>query len=150
RTTPHGPRQKGGRSSGRSSPNGVLERFMNDPVDHLHPRALPAAGRARGRRLALWSGVPIALQGLGRNKTRAFLATLGIIIGVGCVITMMGLAQGTALQMEQRIRNLGSNTLSVRPSEQRTGALRLGRDTGDTLTLDDSEAIAAECPAVLR
>jgi putative ABC transport system permease protein len=106
--------------------------------------------RRAGGRLFLWCALVIAIQAMGRNKTRSLLASLGIIIGVGCVITMMGLGRGTALQIEARIRSMGSNVLSVRSSERRMGAVSLGEGTANSLTLDDAWAVAAECPSVLR
>jgi ABC-type antimicrobial peptide transport system permease subunit len=119
------------------------------------PPAPPARSRPprRGhfyRGLSLLCALTIALESLARNTTRTFLATLGIIIGVGCVITMMGLGEGTKAQMEDQIRQMGSNTLSVRPSEQRTGAVSLGSGSGQSLSLDDADAIGESCPAVLR
>src|SRR5436305_12283676 len=97
--------KKDGRSNAR------IGRF--DPAPGAEPeRQIPAgagAGPRRnatraGGRLFLWCALVIAIQALGRNKTRSLLASLGIIIGVGCVITMMGLGRGTALQIETRIR----------------------------------------------
>src|SRR5688572_21776936 len=98
----------------------------------LHAPRDPAARRS-GRSAAPLIALIVAVEGLTRNKSRTVLATLGIIIGVGCFITMMGLGQGTAVQIEERIRRLGSNTLSVRPGEQRVGTIRMGRDSGTSL-----------------
>jgi putative ABC transport system permease protein len=108
------------------------------------------AARSGRRGMTLGCAVGIALHSLGRNWTRTFLATLGIIIGVGCVIAMLGLAKGTALQMEERIRNLGSNTVTVRNAARRVGAINLGQESGNALVLEDVEAILAECPSVQR
>jgi putative ABC transport system permease protein len=71
-----------------------------DPIQE-GPRA---RARPRRRGLSLWAALNIALESLGRNKTRSFLATLGIIIGVGCVITMMALGAGTQAQLEDQAR----------------------------------------------
>jgi len=120
----------------------VPSRSLNDP---------PLARRPPGSRgLTLTCAIGVALESLARNKTRAFLATLGIIIGVGCVITMLGLAQGTAKQMEEQIRSLGSNTVSIRNSSRRVGPVTLGADEGNALVLEDVDAILDQCPAVLR
>ena len=109
-----------------------------------------ASHRRPRRGLSFVAAVTIALQSLARNKTRTFLATLGIIIGVGCVITMLGLAQGTALQLESRIRALGSNVVNVRNTSRYMGAVNLGSDSGNAILFEDVEAILAECPAVVR
>ena len=87
----------------------------------------------------------IALHALGRNKLRSILTALGIIIGVGCVITMMGLGEGTKEQMEDQVRQMGSNTLSVRPGEQRTGAIKQGSGLFASLPV----ATANHAPALL-
>jgi putative ABC transport system permease protein len=93
----------------------------------------------------------IALHSLSRNRTRAFLSTLGIIVGIGCVITMMALAEGTRVRMLEEVRKTGSALLTVRPAEQRVGAVRLGADVGRrSLTLEDVDAIARRCDAVVR
>src|SRR5437868_6986587 len=137
-----------------------------DPVENRHARlpgppadrdyrlpALPRppAGRHfRYRGLSLPGAVLIALESLGRNRTRSFLATLGVIIGVGCVIATMALGEGARRQMEEHVRRLGSNLLSVSPGEQRQGSVRLGKESSITLTMEDAEAIARECRAVDR
>src|SRR5689334_1147010 len=110
----------------------------------------PGRRRFRYKGLSLHGAFAIALESLGRNKTRSFLATLGVIIGVGCVIATMALGEGARVQMEEHVRRLGSNLLSVSPGEQRQGAVRLGRESSVTLTMEDAEAIANECPAVDR
>jgi putative ABC transport system permease protein len=92
----------------------------------------------------------VALQALAHNTSRSLLASLGIIIGVGCVITMMGLGRGTATQIDARIRSMGTNMLNVRPVARRQGPVNLGAIAGNSLVPGDAEAIAASCPAVLR
>jgi putative ABC transport system permease protein len=90
------------------------------------------------------------VDSLGRNKTRSLLAMLGIIIGVGSVITMLGLAEGTRREVEAQIRQRGTNTLTVRPREARQGGIGQGADSGQNLTEEDALAIPHACPAVLR
>ncbi len=92
----------------------------------------------------------LAAHSLTANPVRSFLSMLGIVIGVASVITMMALGLGSQLQIEESIRALGANTLVVRPGELRQGAVRLGMDTGRTLTIADADALLRECPAVLR
>src|SRR5262249_48529742 len=104
----------------------------------------------RYRGLSIGSAFLIALESLARNKTRAFLATLGIVIGVGCVITMMALGAGASVQMADRIRQMGSNMLTIRSGEIRQGAIALGRDTSQKLTLEDAEAVGSAGGAILR
>jgi putative ABC transport system permease protein len=92
--------------------------------------------------------VKIALRALARNKARAFLTALGIIIGVGSVIAMVSLGQGAQHQVQQQIASMGTNMLIVSSGSQRTGGMRGGAGTGTNLTPEDIEAIAREAPAV--
>ena len=57
----------------------------------------------------------IALESIGRNKGRAFLTMLGIIIGVGSVVLLTSIGTGLQNYVEQQFQTLGSNTLYVVP-----------------------------------
>lgn len=101
--------------------------------------------------------VIIALEGLKANKLRAILTMLGIIIGVGAVITMISLGLGVQEQVRQSISSLGSNLLIVLPGGTTSSGARLSYGTGARLTYDDSKAIEksingveAVAPAVSR
>lgn len=75
------------------------------------------------------------------NKLRTGLAALGIIIGIGSVIALISLGQGSQKAVETQIQSLGANLLTVIPSGQNTGAVRGAAGGGTTLTLDDAKAI---------
>jgi len=79
---------------------------------------------------------------LKTNKMRTGLSALGIIIGIGSVITLMTLGQASQESVKQRIQSLGSNLLIVRPGSQQEGFLR-GGSTTSTLTYSDAEKILA-------
>jgi putative ABC transport system permease protein len=83
----------------------------------------------------------VALQALASNKLRSFLTMLGIIIGVGAVITMIAIAQGAAQASREAIQRMGTNVLSVRPQQQRRGNIAMGLGTGQSLTLEDAESM---------
>ena len=89
-----------------------------------------------------------AFRALQRNKMRSFLTMLGIIIGVGAVIIMLAIGQGASYSVGQQISALGTNVLIVLPGSQQSSGLRMGAGTMTTLTEDDANAIARECPAV--
>jgi putative ABC transport system permease protein len=93
--------------------------------------------------------VQIALRALRVNKMRSALTTLGIIIGVGAVITMLAVGTGASKRIEEQMASMGSNLLMVDPGSQTSGGIRMGGGSQQTLTLDDSDAIEKECPAVL-
>src|SRR5437868_4234485 len=92
--------------------------------------------------------VKIALKALSRNKMRSMLTMLGIIIGVGAVIAMIAIGQGASSQIQSQIAQLGNNMLFVMAGSSRTGGMRGGSGSTNTLTVEDSEAIARECPSV--
>ena len=59
----------------------------------------------------------LALRSIARHKLRSFLTTLGIIIGVAAVVTMVTLGQATTAAVQKSISSLGSNILQVRPGQ---------------------------------
>lgn len=61
----------------------------------------------------LISSLKMAWQSLLANKMRSFLTMLGVIIGVGAVIAMVALSQGTATGITERISSMGSNLLTI-------------------------------------
>lgn len=80
---------------------------------------------------------------LAINKLRTGLAALGIVIGIGSVIALVSLGEASQRQVESRIQSLGSNLLTISPGSQRTGLVRGGSGSAQTLTLADAEAIAS-------
>ena len=63
----------------------------------------------------LWSALFLALREIRRNVLRAVLTTLGIVIGVAAVITMVTLGQGATVSVTDQVKSLGSNLVVVRP-----------------------------------
>jgi len=96
----------------------------------------------------LWVTFKVALSALGRNKMRAALTMLGIIIGVGAVIAMVGVGQGASASIQQQIASLGNNMLFVWSGSQNQGGMRGGSGTVATFVPEDVDAIERECPAV--
>jgi putative ABC transport system permease protein len=96
-----------------------------------------------------WQSVRIALRALKVNALRSVLTMLGIVIGVGAVITMIAVGSGGQAQVVERIRSLGANLLVVTPGAQIDGRARLGAGTRHTLIEDDAEAIAAEISSIV-
>ncbi|MDR2179920.1 MAG: ABC transporter permease [Synergistaceae bacterium] len=85
-----------------------------------------------------------AFQSLVANKTRSSLTMLGIVIGVGAVITMVAIGKGAASVMDNFIAGMGSNLLIVFPGTARTGGSRQAAGSAATLTLADAEALREE------
>lgn len=94
------------------------------------------------------SALKIAGRALARNTMRSALTMLGMIIGVGAVITMVSIGQGAKAQVEAQIATIGSNMLMIFPGSTRQGAVRGGSGTMTTLTEADAKAIEEEVSAV--
>lgn len=94
--------------------------------------------------------IKIALRGISVNKMRSGLTMLGIMIGVGAVITMISVGSGASVSVTSQIQALGSNLLMVNPGSAGAhfGGARQAAGTATTLTNDDSQAIAKEIPTV--
>ena len=103
---------------------------------------------ARGGMPSIRRMVRTAINGLRRNVLRAALTALGIIIGVGAVITMMEIGRGSATAIQRTIANMGANIILVLPGTASSGGVSFGVGSVMTLSPQDSDAIAAECPAV--
>ena len=84
----------------------------------------------------------VALQAIRANKLRSFLTMLGIIIGVGAVITMVALGSGAQKAVQSRIQALGPTLLTVFPGASFRGGIFM--DMRVSLTVDDYEAVARD------
>jgi putative ABC transport system permease protein len=90
----------------------------------------------------------VAWQALRRNATRSLLTMLGIIIGVGAVITSMAIGSGAQAAVLAQIESLGANLVVVIPGATSQGGVNLGGGSRTTLKLPDATAIATEVPSV--
>lgn len=88
-----------------------------------------------------------AVNALRRNVLRSALTTLGIIIGVGAVIAMMEVGQGSSTAIRKTIASMGANNLLVQPGTASSGGVTFGNGSVITLTPQDADAIA-ELPSV--
>ncbi len=90
----------------------------------------------------------MASRALRRNVMRTLLTTLGIVIGVGSVITMMEIGNGATRAIQKTLTSIGANTLAIIPGAQNVGGINYGIGSQTTLTPKDAEAISKNCPAV--
>ncbi len=81
----------------------------------------------------------MALRSLVANKMRTFLTTLGIIIGVASVISMISLGEGARRQTLSTIAKFGTNIITVKPGEKKNRHVSSGKV--ETLLLKDAYAI---------
>ncbi|MCK4472690.1 MAG: ABC transporter permease, partial [Anaerolineae bacterium] len=94
--------------------------------------------------MSILESVRLALRALAANKLRAALTMLGIIIGVGAVITLMSVGDGVQAYITGQFQDMGTNMLIVFPGEVQnpmsSGAAMMG--VGASLTMGDAEALA--------
>ena len=115
-------------------------------VDLSPLRARLGGAHARRRSVfdpgELWENIRSAARSLWQNRMRAVLTALGILIGVGAVIAMVSVGQGSTASIQNRIQGLGSNLLTVMAgSTSSSGGVRQGFGSATTLTYEDADAI---------
>ena len=94
--------------------------------------------------------VKTALRSLLGNRTRSILTMLGIIIGVGAVITMVAIGRGAAQQVDSFVSGFGANLLILMPAPPNSTGARGAAGSGNSITLSDCDAIAQESFSIAR
>jgi putative ABC transport system permease protein len=85
--------------------------------------------------------IRIAFKALQRNKLRAFLTMLGVIIGVASVIAMVAIGQGSKKSIQDQLSSMGSNMITIRPNSNVTAGARLDATSVQTLKIEDVKAL---------
>lgn len=88
--------------------------------------------------------IKVALKALSNNKFRGFLTMLGIIIGVGSVIAMLAIGQGSKRSIRAQISEMGSNMIMIHPGTGRFGGVRQSASSMQTLKIEDYRTIVNE------
>jgi putative ABC transport system permease protein len=92
--------------------------------------------------------VAVAMAAIRANALRSVLTTLGIIIGVAAVITMVSLGEGAQQQIQSQIEGMGTNILSISPTRQRgSGGVRSG---SARMYVDDAYALRDNSGGLLK
>jgi putative ABC transport system permease protein len=86
--------------------------------------------------------IRLALRALAVNKLRSALTMLGIIIGVGAVITLLSAGQGVERYVKEQLQSIGTNILFVVPGNLSDSQMQRGQNIDLTLSLADAEAVA--------
>jgi len=94
------------------------------------------------------NSIKIALNALKRNKFRAFLTMLGIIIGVASVIVMLAIGQGSKKSIQDQMSGMGTNLIFAMPGAEQKGGVRMGNSDAQSMKLTDVEEIEKNCPAI--
>src|SRR5215208_691360 len=91
--------------------------------------------------MSIFMTLRIALKALNRNKMRTILTMLGMIIGVGAVITMVALGRGAQATIEEQVKSAGTNLINVNSGNFQQGGVRQGAGMATSLTADDATAL---------
>jgi len=87
-----------------------------------------------------------AIRILSRNRLRAGLTMLGIVIGVGAVIAMVSIGEGAKAAVAQRVASMGTNVIIVLPGSMTTSGVRGGQGGAVTLTVADGMELKKRIP----
>lgn len=139
----------GAESKDRSSSvtiDGVIQESNVKPSSN--PETRLESGRLLNTAVHLNYILSTAVHSLKRNKLRAALTTLGIVIGVGAVIAMMEIGRGSSTAIQKSIASMGANSILVLPGSASSGGAMHGAGSAMTLSHLDAEAIGTECPSV--
>ena len=96
--------------------------------------------------MGFWNTVRIALRSLAKNRMRATLTTLGVVIGIAAVTAMVSVGQSAEQLVRNELESLGTNVIIVFPKMRQRGGVQDQRAI--TLNAADSDAISQECGAV--
>jgi putative ABC transport system permease protein len=91
--------------------------------------------------MSIFMTLLIALKALNRNKMRTMLTMLGMIIGVGAVITMVAIGKGAQSTIEEQVKAAGTNLITVMAGNFTQGGVRQGGGMSTTLTPEDAQAL---------
>jgi putative ABC transport system permease protein len=83
----------------------------------------------------------VAFGSLMANKLRSALTILGMVIGVGAVITLMSIGQGAQAAVQEQFNNLGVNLVFIEPGTSNAGGIKTLAGTVPTLTYEDAKVI---------
>lgn len=92
--------------------------------------------------------IRLAIRALQRNKLRALLTMLGIIIGVAAVITMMSIGEGSKLSINESLSSMGSNMITITPYSNEPGGATMMGSSLKNLTIVDVEALKKDAPNI--
>ena len=131
----------------RRAPPGPVGGYGNETS--LAPGYFPQGRRYGQIPMDLLLIVRVAFRALAKNKLRAGLTVLGIVIGVAAVILLVSISQSAGRMVDEKFEELGTNVISVTPATARRAGSGWAAKTAITLTFDARRRLA-ECPAPWR
>ena len=102
-----------------------------------------ARRRQTRRRASLSASLSSAFEALWANRLRSLLTVLGVIVGVGAVLSAVTLTQGVSASVNSRLTGLGTNLLTVSPGATTTGGARGAAGGAQSLTQADADALTS-------
>lgn len=94
----------------------------------------------------IWLTIVTALRTLRRNRLRAGLTLLGVVIGVAAVIAMVSIGEGAKQAVQKQIASIGTNVIMIWPSATKVGGVRGAQGSGVTLTVADAIELKKKVP----
>ncbi len=94
----------------------------------------------------VWLTMITALRILRRNRLRAGLTMLGVVIGVGAVIAMVSIGEGAKQAVQKQIASMGTNVILIWPSSTAVGGVRSAQGSAVTLTVADAHDLKKKIP----
>lgn len=94
--------------------------------------------------------IRLAILALQRNKLRALLTMLGIIIGVASVITMMSIGEGSKQSINESLSSMGSNMITIMPYSNEPGGARMMGSNMKSLTILDVQELKKKAPNIAK
>jgi ABC-type antimicrobial peptide transport system permease subunit len=101
-----------------------------------------------GLRVTIKRTLAVAVRALARNKLRAGLTVLGIVIGIAAVIAMMEIGAGSSREIQKNIAAMGAENVLILPGTAASSGISWGAGSSPTLTVQDAEAISSELEVV--
>ena len=89
--------------------------------------------------------IKLAIRAIMRNKTRALLTMLGVVIGIAAVITMVSIGQSATQNTRTQFSSMGTNMIMVWPERQRRGGVDMGNASTKSLDMKDIQTIERSC-----
>lgn len=99
-------------------------------------------------RVFVWLTIVTALRVLARNRLRAGLTMLGIVIGVGAVIAMVSIGEGAKQAVQKQIATMGTNVIMIWPTATSVGGVRGAQGGAITLTVMDAMDLKKKIPVL--
>ncbi len=98
--------------------------------------------------MSIFTLLRLAFRVIARNKARAMLTVLGIVIGVAAVIAMVALGTGAQQNIAKQIASLGSNLIILIPGTTNVAGVRGGGGSSTTVDVDDIDALRREVKSI--